>query len=70
MKEISDGNVHSLDNMPFLVAGGGCVLNQGKLLQYDKAAHADLWIALAHAMGEPLQDFGENGSSPLDGILL
>ena len=69
ISEISDGNVHSLHNMPFLIAGGGSVLNQGKLLNYDNAAHADLWIALAHAMGEPLQYFGDEGTAPLDGIL-
>ena len=70
ISEISDGNVHSLDNMPFLVAGGGGgSLRQNKLLSYDGAAHADLWIALAHAMGEELSQFGDNGTAPLEGVL-
>ena len=70
ISEISDGNVHSLDNMPFIVAGGGGgALRQNKLLSYDGAAHADLWIALAHAMGEELTSFGDDGTGPLDGVL-
>ena len=70
VSEISDGNVHSLDNMPFLIAGGGGgALRQNKLLSYDGAAHAELWIALAHAMGEELTNFGDDGTGPLDGVL-
>ena len=70
ISEISDGNVHSLDNMPFLIAGGGGGrLHQNKLLSYDDASHADLWIALAHAMGEEIQTFGDDGTGPLDGVL-
>ena len=70
ISEISDGNVHSLDNMPFVIAGGGGgALQQNKLLSYDGAAHADLWIALAKAMGEELQTFGDDGTGPLEGVL-
>lgn len=70
ISEISDGNVHSLDNMPFVIAGGGGgALQQNKLLSYDGAPHADLWIALAHAMGEELMRFGDDGTGPLDGVL-
>jgi hypothetical protein len=70
ISEISDGNVHSLSNMPFLVAGGGGgMLRQGKLLSYDNAAHGDLWIALAQAMGANLATFGDDGTEPLPGVL-
>ena len=70
ISEISDGNVHSLDNMPFIVAGGGGgALRQNKLLSYDNVPHADLWIALAQAMGADIQTFGDHGTGPLDGVL-
>jgi len=68
--EVSDGNTHSFDNIPFVIAGGGAgMLNTGRLLEYDKQPHANLWITLAKAMGENLEQFGEDGADILDGML-
>ena len=68
--EVSDGNTHSFDNIPFVIAGnGGGMLRSGKLLEYNKKPHADLWITLAAAMGENLSQFGEDGTGILEGIL-
>lgn len=68
--EVSDGNTHSFDNIPFVIAGnGGGMLRSGKLLEYNKKPHADLWITLAAAMGENISQFGEDGTGILEGIL-
>ena len=68
--EVSDGNTHSFDNIPLVVAGGGGgMIRSGRLLEYNKKPHADLWITLARAMGEDISQFGEDGSGLLDGIL-
>lgn len=67
MSEISDGNTHSLDNMPFLLAGGG--LRGGRVLNYDDVSHCDLWISIAKAMGHDLEGFGQHSSGILPGLL-
>ena len=63
MSEISDGNTHSLDNMPFLLAGGG--LQGNRLLEYDKVTHCSLWLSIAQAMGVSIDSFGDFGTEPL-----
>ena len=68
--EVSDGNTHSFDNIPFVIAGGGGgMLNTGRLLSYEKEPHANLWISLAQAMGADLNRFGQDGTGPLDGLI-
>ena len=68
--EVSDGNTHSFDNIPFVIAGGGGgILRTGRLLSYEKEPHAKLWISLAQAMGADLNEFGQDGTGPLDGII-
>lgn len=68
--EVSDGNTHSHDNMPFIVAGGaGGRISTGRLLHYDYMRHANLWVAVAQAMGADLQHFGEWSEGPLPGLL-
>ena len=63
MSEVSDGNTHSLDNMPFLLAGGG--LRGNRLLEYSKESHCSLWLSIAQAMGVPIQRFGDFGNKAL-----
>ena len=68
--EVSDGNTHSFDNMPFIIAGGGGgMISGGRLLSYEKEPHANLWISLARAMGDDLNSFGEDGTGLLEGFL-
>lgn len=68
--EVCDGNTHSHDNMPLIVAGGGGGAYQtGRLLQYHGTRHGDLWVALAQAMGADLWSFGDASSGPLSGFL-
>ncbi|MCB9764059.1 MAG: DUF1552 domain-containing protein [Alphaproteobacteria bacterium] len=68
--EVCDGNTHLHDNMPFVLAGrAGGRLSTGRLLDYGYQRHSDLWISVAHAMGEPLTWFGEASSGPLWGLV-
>lgn len=64
--EVSDGNTHSHDQMPFIVAGGaGGYWSTGRLLDYGYRRHADLWITVARAMGQDINRFGWDSSGPL-----
>lgn len=68
--EVCDGNTHSHDNMPFILAGrAGGRLATGRLLHYSGRRHADLLISLAQAMGQDLGRFGDASSGPLPGLL-
>ncbi len=68
--EISDGNTHSHDNMPFIVAGGGGgAVRSGQVLQCSNQSHGALYSALAQAMGKPMM-FGQAQSRPLPGVLV
>jgi len=68
--EISDGNTHSHDNMPFLLCGrGGGALSPGRLLSYPGRRHSDLLLSIAHAMNQRIGSFGQAGSGPLPGLL-
>jgi hypothetical protein len=56
--ELGKGNSHTLDNIPFILVGGGCGFKMGRSLKLEKAAHNRLWMAIAHAMGHKLETFG------------
>lgn len=58
--ELGKGNSHTLDNIPYVMVGGGCDFKMGRSLHFDKAAHNRLWLSVAHAMGHTgLQTFGK-----------
>ncbi|MBX7211230.1 MAG: DUF1552 domain-containing protein [Verrucomicrobiaceae bacterium] len=57
--ELGKGNTHTLDNIPYVMLGGGFGFKTGRSLKYDKAAHNRLWLAVAHAMGHELKTFGK-----------
>lgn len=69
--EVSDGNTHSHDDMPFIVAGGaGGALRTGRLLDYGSRRHSDLLGTIAHAMGDPtVTTFGQGGQGLLTNML-
>jgi hypothetical protein len=67
--EVNDGNTHGHDDMPFVLAGGGGgAIRSGRLLSYPSRRHADLWIAIAHAMGDRIARFGDVSAGPLPGL--
>lgn len=68
--EVSDGNTHLHDNMPFVVAGGaGGRINGGRLLNFGYERHARMLLSLAHACGVGLDRFGSDGHEPLPGLV-
>ncbi len=57
--ELGKGNNHTLDNIPYVMVGGGCGFTMGRSMQFDKAAHNRLWMAVSNAMGHELKTFGK-----------
>ncbi|MEM7386629.1 MAG: DUF1552 domain-containing protein [Verrucomicrobiota bacterium] len=58
LNELGKGNSHTLNNIPFVLIGGGCDFKTGRSLDYDGAAHNRLWLAVARAMGHEIDQFG------------
>lgn len=56
--ELGKGNSHTLDNIPFVLVGGGLGFQSGRSLKFEKVAHNRLWMALAHAFGHEIPKFG------------
>ena len=58
--ELGKGNSHTLDNIPYVMLGGGFGFKMGRSLKFDKVAHNRLWMSVAHAMGHTgLKTFGK-----------
>ena len=69
--ELGKGNSHTLDNIPLVMVGGGLDFRMGRSLKYPNVPHNRLLLALAHAMGDELQRFGNPdfcGAGPLTGL--
>jgi hypothetical protein len=69
--EVSDGNTHSHDDMPFLVCGGGGgALRTGRFLDVGYLRHSSLLLSLARATGDKgLASFGQECKGPVPGLL-
>lgn len=68
--ELSRGNTHDLTDIPFVLTGGG-LLPGGRYLRYGGVPHNQLLLALAHAFGIEVTEFGAphlNGGA-LSGLL-
>lgn len=58
--ELSVGNVHSLDDIPFLLAGNlAGQLDTGRYLQFDHQPHNRLLVSLMQLMGVETDAFGD-----------
>ncbi|RYD46767.1 MAG: DUF1552 domain-containing protein, partial [Verrucomicrobiaceae bacterium] len=57
--ELGKGNSHSLDNIPFVLLGGGLGFRTGQAMQFDNVAHNRLWLSVAHAFGHHIPVFGQ-----------
>jgi hypothetical protein len=66
--ELGKGNSHTLDNIPFLLVGGGLGFKMGRSLRYDNVPHNRLLMALAHGFGHHVETFG-NPKLCRDGVL-
>jgi hypothetical protein len=56
--EVSEGNIHSHVNMPFLLMGGGWHFKTGRYLDAAGASHSDLLVTILNAMGVEATTFG------------
>jgi Protein of unknown function (DUF1552) len=66
--ELGKGNSHTLDNIPFVLVGGGLDYRMGRSLRYNRVPHNRLLLSLAHAMGHRIERFG-NPNFCGDGVL-
>ena len=57
--ELGKGNSHTLDNIPFVLVGGGFGFQMGRSLKLDKVPHNRFHLALAHAVGHRIETFGK-----------
>lgn len=56
--ELGKGNSHTLDDIPFVIVGGGCDFKTGRALKFKKIPHNRLLLSLAHGMGRRIDKFG------------
>jgi hypothetical protein len=66
--ELGQGNSHTLDNIPFVLVGGGFGFQMGRSLKFNRAPHNRLLLSLAHGMGHRIAKFGNGdfcGEGPL-----
>jgi hypothetical protein len=66
--ELGKGNSHTMDNIPFVLVGGGLDFRTGRCLKYKREAHNRLLMALAHGFGHHVKTFGNPnhcGAGPL-----
>jgi hypothetical protein len=57
--ELGKGNSHTLNNIPFVMVGGGFGFQMGRSLKLDSVAHNRLHLALAHSFGHRIETFGK-----------
>lgn len=66
--ELGEGNSHTLNDIPFVMIGGGLNFKMGRALKFPRVAHHRLLLSLAHAFGHNIQTFGNPdfcGGGPL-----
>jgi hypothetical protein len=64
--------MHDCRSVPFIVAGGGqSYFRFGRYLRFNGAPHQKLLTSVCHALGVPLDTFGDANRStgPLDGLV-
>ncbi|MEX2175370.1 MAG: DUF1552 domain-containing protein [Pirellulaceae bacterium] len=69
--ELGKGNSHTLDNIPFVLVGGGLDFKMGRSLHLKKTPHNRLLLSLAHGFGHNITRFGNPdfcGDGPLTGL--
>jgi hypothetical protein len=57
--ELGKGNSHSLDNIPFVLLGGGLGFKTGRAMRFENVPHNRLWLSVAHAFGHHIPVFGQ-----------
>ena len=59
--ELGKGNTHTLNDIPFVMVGGGLGFKTGRSLKYKNVPHNRLLLSLAHGFGHHLASFGKPG---------
>ena len=57
--ELGEGNTHSLNNIPFVLLGGGLDFKMGQHLKFENTPHNRLLMALAQGFGHEMKAFGD-----------
>jgi hypothetical protein len=67
--ELGHGNSHTLNNLPFVMVGGGFGFDMGRYVKVDRVSTDQVWRSVAHSMGHHLETFGSSKlpkSKPVD----
>jgi hypothetical protein len=56
--ELGKGNSHTLNDIPFVLAGNGLDFKMGRSIKFKQVAHNRLLLALANGMGHHIERFG------------
>jgi len=70
--ELGKGNSHTLNDIPFVLVGGGLGFKTGQAKKFDNLAHNRLLLSINEAMGYPSTTFGNPdycGDGPLTGLV-
>ncbi|MCR9120181.1 MAG: DUF1552 domain-containing protein, partial [bacterium] len=70
--ELGKGNNHTLNNIPFVLVGGGLDFKMGRSLKFKNEAHHRLLLSLAHGFGHKIDKFGNAnycGAGPLHDLI-
>ena len=57
--DVSRGNVHSHDDMPFMLAGGGAGFRMGRFPRWQTQFHNDLLVAILNGFGGSFTTYGD-----------
>jgi hypothetical protein len=69
--ELGKGNSHTLDNIPFVMVGGGLPFKMGRSLKFGGQPHNRLLMSIAQGMGHTNEKFGNPDyckDGPLTGL--
>ncbi len=70
--ELGKGNSHTLNDIPFVLVGGGLGFKMGRALKFNRTHHNRLLLSMAHAFGHEIERFGNPdfcGDGPLAGLV-
>jgi hypothetical protein len=56
--ELGKGSSHTLNDIPFVLVGGGLGFQMGRSLKFKHVPHNRLWLTIAEACGHRLESFG------------
>jgi hypothetical protein len=58
--ELGKGNNHTLNNVPFVLVGGGLDYRMNRFVTYPNVAHNRFLMSLAHGFGHRINTFGNH----------